>query len=274
MSRASDGVRTWQLGVRMSEEEVAATWQEYRRTRSDTLRNTLMEHYLPLVKYNSERLAARLPDEVQLDDLISAGCDGLRDAIEMFDLDRGVKFETYCAARIRGAILDALRTADWVPRLVRHRASQLAQSRHKLEGKLGRKPTNHELANFMGLSEEECEKLVREANAVGMFSIDRHFQESDSGRDTRESDLLANARAENPLRQLQEEDLKGLITKGLSKNERLILILYYYQEMTMKEIGATLRLSESRVSQMHTDIIKRLQAILSGREDDFLATTA
>jgi len=269
MARTSDGIRTWQASVQMGGEELGAAWEEFRKTRSETLRNVLTEHYLPLVKYTSERLRAKLPDEVQLDDLISAGCDGLRDAIEMFDLDRGVKFETYCTLRIRGAILDALRNSDWVPRLVRHRAAQLTQSRHQLESSLGRTPTSRELAGHLSLGPKEFDRLVRDANAVGMFSLDRTFTDSDSSREVSEADLLADSRAEDPVLEMQRDDLKRLITKGLAKNERLILLLYYYEGMTMKEIGATLKLSESRVSQMHTAIVGRLKDQLGGRQADF-----
>jgi RNA polymerase sigma factor for flagellar operon FliA len=270
MGRAPDGLRTWQRTITLSDEDLAAAWQEYRRTRSDDVRNALMEHYLPLVKVNSERLANKLPDEVELDDLISAGLDGLRDAIAMFDLDRGVKFETYCARRIQGAILDSLRNNDWVPRLVRARANQLAEGRRRVEMRLGRAPADHELAEFMGLSEDEYEKLLRDAHAVGIISLNRNFQDSDSVREVRETDLVADRKAPTPFRSIQQEDLKRLVTKGLSRNERLILVLYYYMEMTMKEIGATLDLSESRVSQMHSSIIERLRATLDGRRDDFV----
>jgi RNA polymerase sigma factor for flagellar operon FliA len=269
MGRSPDGLQTWQRGIELTDAQLAETWQEYRRTRSDEIRNILMEHYLPIVKINSERLGSKLPDEVELDDLISAGIDGLRDAIHMFDLDRGVKFETYCATRIRGAILDALRNKDWVPRLVRARASQLAQGRRKLEAKLGRRPHNHEVAAFMRLSETEYEKLLRDAHAVGIISLNRNFQDSESSREVRETDLLADRKAPNPMAAVHGDDVRELVTRGLSKNERLILILYYYEEMTMKEIGATLDLSESRVSQMHSAILERLRAVLDQRKDDF-----
>jgi len=274
MGRSPDGLRTWQRSIALSNEELAVTWQEYRKTKADPIRNTLMEHYLPIVKVNSERLSNKLPDEVELDDLISAGIDGLRDAIEMFDLDRGVKFETYCATRIRGAILDALRNKDWVPRLVRARANQLAGGRRRLEMRLGRTPADHELADFMGLSEAEYEKLIRDAHAVGVISLNRHFQDNDSTREVRETDVVADRKSPTPFRAIHHDDVKRLVTKGLSKNERLILILYYYMEMTMKEIGATLDLSESRVSQMHSSIIERLQEQLEDRRGDFTAPDA
>jgi len=270
MGRSPDGLRTWQRGISLSAVELAAVWLEYHKTRSDAVRNILMEHYLPIVKINSERLSNKLPDEVELDDLISAGIDGLRDAIAMFDQDRGVKFETYCATRIRGAILDALRNKDWVPRLVRARANQLADGRRRLEMKLGRTPANHELAEFMGLSEADYEKLIRDAHAIGVISLNRNFQDTDSSREVRETDLVADRKAPSPMGDLHHEDLKRLVTKGLSKNERLIMILYYYMEMTMKEIGATLDLSESRVSQMHSSIVDRLRQQLDGRREDFV----
>ena len=269
MARAPDSVRTWQRTVKLSDDELEAAWQEYRKTGSETVRNVLIEHYLPLVKYNSERLWSKLPDEVELDDLISAGITGLKDALASFDADRGVKFETYCAPRIRGAILDSLRSTDWVPRLVRARANQLAQGRRRLESRLGRAPNDYELAQSLNLSAIEYDKLVRDAHAVSVISLNRHYQDADSSREIREADLVADRRAENPAASIQQEDVKRLITKGLSKNERLILILYYYEEMTMKEIGATLDLSESRVSQMHSAIIERLRCQLAGREHDF-----
>ena len=268
MGNSSDGLRTWQRGVALSEEDLASTWEEYRRTREDDVRNVLMEHYLPLVKVNSERLSNKLPDEVELDDLISAGIDGLRDALDMFDPLRGVKFETYCATRIKGAILDALRNKDWVPRLVRARANQLAECRRQLEAKLGRAPIDHEIAEHLGLSETDFDRLNRDAHAVGVISLNRQFQDADSTREVRETDVVADRRAESPMRSVQQDDLKRIITKGLSKNERLILILYYYEEMTMKEIGATLDLSESRVSQMHSAILDRLRTTLDGRKED------
>ena len=274
MALASEGLRTWQQTFQLSEQQLAATWGEYRKTQSEGARNILMEHYLPLVKANSERLATKLPNEVEIDDLISAGIDGLRDALAMFDHDRGVKFETYCATRIRGAILDALRNRDWVPRVVRARGNQLAESRRQLEARFGRMPNSSELAEHMGMSELEFDRFMKEARAVGVSSLNRHFSDNDSAREVREIDVVPDARAENPLASLHEEDLRRIVSKGLSKNERLILILYYYEEMTMKEIGATLDLSESRVSQMHSAILDRLRANLEGCRDEFVTPEA
>ncbi|HEX7010627.1 MAG TPA: FliA/WhiG family RNA polymerase sigma factor [Phycisphaeraceae bacterium] len=250
---------------------IQEVWAEYKKTGSEHLRNTLMEHYLPLVKYNAERIHAKLPDEVDVEDLMSAGIFGLMDAIEAFDLERGVKFETYCAPRIRGAILDELRSMDWVPRLVRSRSSQVDQARKSLQMELGRTPTDEELAKKIGVNQEEFAKIRKDAGAVGIVSLSRKWFETDSNKDIREIDVLEDARQVNPLSAVSKRDLKELITKGLSRAERLIVILYYYEEMTMKEIGMTLDLSESRVSQMHSSILARLKAQLQHRSKELQA---
>lgn len=249
--------------------DVQQLWQAYRADPSVENRNRLVEHYLPLVRYNAERIWSRLPEGVDLDDLISAGIFGLMDAIEAFDHERGVKFETYCVPRIRGAMLDELRTMDWVPRLGRSKASKLDETRKELEAQLGRPPTNDELAEKLGLSLAELEKLFNDANAVSLISLNKKWYETDSYKDVREIDILEDKKAEDPTGRLQNQDLLRLVTRGLNRNERLILILYYYEEMTMKEIGATLDLSESRVSQMHSAIIARLQNLLARRRPEF-----
>ncbi len=251
-------------------DEILLVWQDFKKDPTQKrLRNRLVERYLPLVKYNGERIWARLPEGVELDDLISAGVFGLMDAIMAFDLSRGVKFETYCVPRIRGAMLDELRTMDWVPRLVRSKASKLNEATKRLETRLGRAPTEIELASQMELSVQELEKLILEANAVGLISLNKKWYETDSYKDVREIDILEDKKGEDPTRRIQKNDLMRLVTKGLNRNERLIIILYYYEELTMKEIGATLDLSESRVSQMHSSIVQRLQCQLGKRRPEF-----
>ena len=250
------------------EADIKDVWNEYKKTGDEGLRNRLMEHYLPLVKYNAERIHNKLPDEVDVEDLMSAGIFGLMDAIDAFDMERGVKFETYCAPRIRGAILDELRSMDWVPRLVRSRSSQVDKARRTLEMEFGRKPTDDELSAKMGVNKEEYAKIRKDAGAVGVVSLSRKWFETDSNKDVREIDVLEDGRQANPFKVVQKRDLKDLITKGLSRAERLIVILYYYEEMTMKEIGVTLDLSESRVSQMHSSILARLKAQLQHRSKE------
>jgi RNA polymerase sigma factor for flagellar operon FliA len=249
--------------------DIQQVWRDHRAGPTTELRNQLVEHYLPLVKYNAERIWSRLPEGVDLDDLISAGVFGLMDAIEAFDLGRGVKFETYCVPRIRGAMLDELRTMDWVPRLVRSKASRLEESRKQLEAQLGRPPRPDEMAQKLGLSLEEYDKLIGDATAVSLVSLNKKWYETDSYKDVREIDILEDKKAEDPTHRLQNRDLMRLVTRGLNRNERLIIILYYYEDMTMKEIGATLDLSESRVSQMHSSIVARLQQQLAARRPEF-----
>lgn len=253
---------------KLASDDIKQVWIDYKRNKSESLRNRLMEHYLPLVRYNAERVHVKLPDEVELDDLISAGIFGLMDAIEAFDLERGVKFETYCAPRIRGAILDELRSMDWVPRLVRSRAHKLDGASKELEVELGRAPTGEEIAKRLKVSMSEFEKMAKDASAVGVVSLSRKWFETDSNKDVREIDVLEDKRGSDPVREIQRKDLKELMTRGLSRAERLIIILYYFEEMTMKEIGATLDLSESRVSQMHSSILARLRAQMADRKKE------
>jgi RNA polymerase sigma factor for flagellar operon FliA len=250
------------------EEEVKKWWVRFKESGDDKARNRLLENYLPIVKYSAERLHAKLPDEVDVDDLISAGIFGLMDAVNAFDPERGVKFETYCAPRIRGAILDELRAMDWVPRLVRSRAHRLSEAAHALEAQLGRKPEPKELAKQLRISMREFRKLQRDARAVGIVSLSRKWFETDSNKDIREIDVLEDKRSDDPFRSAQRKDVKDLVTRGLSRAERLIIILYYFEEMTMKEIGETLDLSESRVSQMHSAILDRLKHQLDKRRKE------
>ncbi len=238
--------------------DVQRIWIEYKATRSRELRNRLMEHYLPLVRYAADRISAKLPSEVDVDDLVSAGIFGLVDAIEAFDLDRGVKFETYCSPRIRGAILDELRTMDWVPRLVRSRAHRLESVTKLLRTELGRLPTDDEIAERLALRRSDMDKLLRDATAVSLVSLSRRFVDEDSSRDLQEIDILEDRRSVDPVEELVRRDLHEFVMNELSRLERIILVLYYGEELTMKEIGATLDLSESRVSQMHSAIVARL----------------
>ncbi|MCH7987866.1 MAG: FliA/WhiG family RNA polymerase sigma factor [Planctomycetes bacterium] len=251
-------------------DDVAELWKNYKQDQSDQmLRNKLMERYLALVRYNAERVWAKLPEGVDLNDLISAGVFGLMDAINAFDLERGVKFETYCVPRIRGAMLDELRTMDWVPRLVRSKASKLEAARKQAEAELGRPPADQEIAKKMQLSIKEFDKLKTEASAVNLVSLNKKWYETDSYKDVREIDILEDSKGEDPTKGIQKRDLMKLVTKGLNRNERLIVILYYYEELTMKEIGNTLGLSESRVSQMHSSIVARLKDQLQRRRPEF-----
>lgn len=251
-----------------SDAALQAAWKRFVATADEVVRNQLMEHYLFLVKYTAERIGAKLPDEVDVDDLMSAGIFGLMDAIDNFEPERGVKFETYCAPRVRGAILDELRSMDWVPRLVRHRAQKLIEAQRTLEVELGRAPTEDEIARKLKISAANFEKLVRDANAVSLISLSKKFNDADSNRDVFELDVVPDGNGRDPVVDAQKSDIKELVTKSLSRAERLIIVLYYYEQMTMKQIGQTLDLSESRVSQMHSAILERLRAQLHERASE------
>jgi RNA polymerase sigma factor for flagellar operon FliA len=166
-------------------------------------------------------------------------------------------------------MLDELRTMDWVPRLVRSKASKMEAARKELEAMLGRPPRPDELATKLGIALDQLPDYVGEATAVSLVSLNKKWYETDSYKDVREIDILEDKKAEDPTNRLQNRDLMKLVTKGLNRNERLIIILYYYEDMTMKEIGATLDLSESRVSQMHSSIVARLQSQLAKRRPEF-----
>ncbi len=251
-------------------ENVEQLWIRYKEDASNVeIRNQLIERYYPLVRVNAERIWSRLPDGVELGDLIHAGVFGLVDAIRGYDLDRGVKFETFCVPRIRGAMLDELRSMDWVPRPVRAKSTKLNKAIRELEVRYGRKPTHSELAQQMEMSIAEVEKILTDTNAVNLVSLDKKWYETDSYKDVREIDVLADKKGEDPTRRIQKSDIMRLVTRGLTRNERLIIILYYYEELTMKEIGATLDLSESRVSQMHSAIVERLKGLLDERRVEF-----
>jgi RNA polymerase sigma factor FliA len=252
------------MGMKDSQ-DVREVWAEYARTKSEKLRNHLMEHYLHLVKRMAQRIHTKLPKEVELDDLISAGTFGLMYAIAAFDLSRSVKFETYCANRIRGAILDELRSWDWVPRLARLRAHKLIEATRTLKIELGREPSEEELAKCMHVSMDELDRIARDGNVTRIMPLSR--KRFDSGDEDHE-DVLEDSKATDRVRGMEREDLRAILTRGLSRAEQLIIILYYFEQMTMKEIGATLDLSESRVSQMHTMILTRLQGKLADRRQE------
>lgn len=234
-------------------------WEQFFKRRDHRLRNLLVRYYLPQVKYTAERLHARLPRSVEVEDLHSAGVEGLINAIEKFDPQRGVKFETYSPRRIEGAILDALRKIDWIPRLVRNRARRLKKTTRKLESRLGRPPTETELADELGLDEAGFYDFLREANAITLFSFSKEFAGSDGQPDFREADGIPDRKSPDPVLTAQAHDLKEFISQGFSREEKLILTLYYLEQMTMKEIGLALGLSESRVCQIHASVFARLK---------------
>ncbi len=252
--------------------ETERLWRKYKQTGDSGLRNHLILRYLPLVKYISDRIFARLPRRVDIRDLHSAGIFGLIRAIERFDMSRGIKFETYCSVRVRGSILDELRAQDWVPRPVRHRTQMLKLAQDELQGELGRTATDQEIASHMGVDQAEVRNLGRESAATTFVSLSGSGDENDAHGGLQRLDLLAEGADSDPVEQLQKADIAEIINRNLDEKERQVLILYYYENLTMREIGRFLNLSESRVCQIHARIMDRLKEDLAAQEKDLLVS--
>lgn len=236
--------------------DLESVWECFLQTRSVEARNVLVESYLPLVRSTAERIASRLPASIESDDLYSAGIFGLLNALRNFDPSRGLSFARYSQIRIRGAILDALRQQDWVPRLVRAHRTRLRESQRRLRDELDRDPTPDELAIDLGVS---CEELV-ELNGdepSAPISLDSRFDD-DFPHATERRDLLEDTRLASPDDLIQREDLLRLAYDHLDDIEREIVERYYFDNLTMREIGRQLRISESRVCQLHSRILQRL----------------
>lgn len=256
-----------------AKESAESLWKQYGIVRKDPardeernqIRNELMTRFHHLVRYTAERMRTRLPSEVEVDDLISAGLFGLMDAINSYDPSRGIKFETYCPQRVRGAIFDELRQMDWVPRLVRSRTSRMDRVRKQIEMAKGRPATEEELLAHLDVSPEEFEKINRDSRPVGIVSLNKKWSDADSSGEAREIDVPQTYDSENAFQLLQLADLKKLVEHNLSRQEKIIVTCYYLEEMTMKEIGKTLDLSESRVSQMHSSILARVKSQMKHR---------
>ena len=236
----------------------------------ETVRNELMERHLPLVRYIADRLLQTLPKSIELDDLVSAGLFGLMDAIRGFDLDRGIKFKTYCSTRIRGSILDQLRSQDWVPRLVRLKAGKIGKALARLTGEYGREPTHTELAESLEMEHAELSKEMREANAKAMFSLSEKWEDHDDDNATEKLDVLEDHNACDPFRELNRADLLTFVTRSLTHKERFIIEQYYQVGHTMREIGEMLALTESRVCQIHSNVMGRLKGLLGQKQGTLL----
>ena len=242
-------------------------WQSYRVKKTPEVKSRLIEAYFPLVRYIAERLASTLPASVDVDDLTSMGTFGLIEAIDRFDISRGFQFKTYCTARIRGAILDSLRTNDWVPRLVRLRTNLVDKTLRRLHAELGREPTALEMAETLGLSLEGFRVLKDEASPISMLSLtDETADDSEGG--SRMIDLVRDEKGLDPRREQQSRDVRELLFRHLSEKERTIVSMYYYEGLSMREIATMLRLTESRICQIHAKVIKRLKEMHEAKKAD------
>ncbi|MBI1382886.1 MAG: FliA/WhiG family RNA polymerase sigma factor [Planctomycetaceae bacterium] len=232
----------------------------------ERLRNELIERHYPLVRYIAERLLQTLPKSIELDDLVSAGQFGLMDAIRGFDPSRGIKFKTYCSTRIRGSILDQLRSQDWVPRLVRLKATRIDKALQRLTGEFGREPTHAELARALEMEHGELAAELMESQARTMFSLSEKWDDDDEGS-VEKVEILEDRAAIDPVHELNRRDLMVFMTRSLTHKERFIIEQYYQYGHTMREIGEMLTLTESRVCQIHSNVMGRLKGLLAQRGD-------
>ncbi len=248
-------------------DETHALWLQYRKSPDPQLRDRLILTYAPLVKYVAGRLGSGLPAHVDEADLVSYGLLGLIGAIERYDPDRDVKFETYAISRIRGAIIDELRAMDWVPRSVRSRAREIERAMSELEGRLGRAPTDEEISAKLGISEEELGESLGEIARSSIAALDELWTSSGSGDQVALIDTIEDESAPDPQNTLSQTELREAIADAIARlpeREKLVVTLYYYEELTLREIGEVLGVTESRVSQLHTKAILRLKARLAG----------
>lgn len=227
-------------------------------------KDELIKEYAPLIRFIAQKIAVRLPSNIELDDLISAGVIGLMDAIDKYDPSRDNKFKTYAEFRVRGAILDELRAQDWVPRSIRDKAKLLDRTVVSLESELGRSPTDEEIAEALNISMDEFYSLVNQVRPISLLSIDE--QQTFSSVDKKSIlNLLETSKMANPFNQLNVKAIKDIVAQaieGLPERQRLVLSLYYYEDLNLKEIGQVLRVTESRVSQLHAQAVQRLRAKL------------
>lgn len=245
---------------------VKEIWRRFKETGDDGLRSQLVERYRPVLRYIAERICATLPKSVDVDDLESEGLFGLYDAIEKFDPERGFKFKTYCSQRIRGAILDALRHGDWVPRLVRQKATRLEKVRADLLARYGREPTHAEWADALGVDEKE----VAQALGSGTPRAIHHMSDRSDTTTAVTPDQVGTSREESPLEAANRRDLMDAVLSRLSEKERQIVRMYYEEHLTMRQIGERLSLTESRICQLHSNIMKRLRKVLADSKDQLL----
>jgi RNA polymerase sigma factor FliA len=246
-------------------------WRRYKRSPNDRRRNELIEVYLPLVRIIAQRLFQSLTAAVDRADLVQAGVFGLMQAIEAYEPKRGIKFESFAPLRIKGAMLDSLRAGDWVPRLARLQAAKLNRAREEAEQAAGGKVDDVAIAGRLGLDLEGLRELTAKARVIGLATLERKLHDIDSHKEVRLREVLADRRGEDPQAPGRRRDVLCLACRGMKREQRLLLILYYWEGATMKEIGRHLGLSESRISRMHSELLLRLRDRLEGRRHEFVA---
>jgi RNA polymerase sigma factor for flagellar operon FliA len=254
----------------MNEDDI---WILYKKTKDIKLRDFLIEKYAPLVKYVAGKVAMGKPGNIEYDDLVGFGVFGLMDAIEKFDLQKNVKFKTYAVTRIRGSIYDELRSIDWVPRSVRTKAKEVEQAIVKIEGTTGKLATDQEIADELGLDIREFYSTLTKISSTSVMSLSDPWFTGDDNDKISILDTIESPSKMNPDITVERDSVKQLIVNAINElpdKEKKVLVLYYYEDLTLKEIGEVLAVTESRVSQLHTKAIIRLKAKLAEIKEGIL----
>lgn len=243
-------------------------WTRYRRQGTPEMRQKLLNQYLPLVRNVATRMAMGFPRSVELSDLINTGVVGLIEAFGNFDEGRGVKFETYAVPRIRGAILDELRALDWVPRSTRAKSREIDRAYSALEGELGRMPRRPEVAKRMDITMPELHKALNDVSGTSILSLDEVIYREDDNRQVPRIETIVDATVGNILGEIEKGEVRSFLVVAidrLTNQEKLVIALYYFEELTLKEIGEVMHISESRVSQIHTRAVSKLRGMVEER---------
>lgn len=248
------------------EKEEDDLWNEFKKTRSPALRDKFIRQYMPLVKYVAGKVATGMPSNVEFDDLVGFGQFGLLDAINKYDTSKNVKFKTYAVTRIRGAIFDELRQIDWVPRSVRQKSREIEDAIVTLEAKLGRTATDTEIAQSLNMSEEDYHRTVMKVSGTSVLSLNDVWYAGDDNDNMSIGNNIESPSSLNPDVIAEREEIRKVIAEAISElpeKEKMVIVLYYHEDLTFKEIGEVLDVSESRISQLHTKANLRLRAKLT-----------
>ena len=248
-------------------DSVAKAWEDYKTEGRPSAREALILNYSPLVKYVAGRVAVGLPANIEQADLVSYGIFGLIDAIEKYDLGREIKFETYAISRIRGAIIDELRAIDWVPRSVRFKAREIEKAYTALENKLKRPPSDPEIAAELNLSIDELNNIYSQLSNVSLVALDELMSvEGDRGDKLSLVETLEDTRSAGPVESIEADEMKNILTGAINRlpeREKIVITLYYYEGLTLTEIGKVLGVTESRICQMHTKAVLAMRGKIS-----------
>lgn len=242
----------------MDDKQKEELWMQYQKTRNPAIREQLIIEYAGLVKIVAGRLGMYLGYTIEYDDLVGYGIFGLIDAIDKFELTKGVKFETYASLRIRGSILDQIRKMDWIPRTLRQKQKKLENAIRELEAKYGRQASNEELSAELGISVEELDELVNQTQIANLVSLDEYLEQGSEVR----VEFGNTPRFEQPEKIVERQELKKILAEAidsLTENEQKVIAFYYFEELTLKEISKILEVSESRVSQLHTKALRKMK---------------